>query len=56
MLDIGRDGILDYKPIGSIELIENALVHPTDSIFFVIAEALSSGFSVDEINRLNMGR
>jgi len=52
MLDIGRDGIMDYKQLGSVELIENALVHPTDSIFFVVAEALSSGFSVDEINRL----
>ena len=52
MLDIGRDGILDYKPLGSVELIENALVHPTDAIFFAVAEALASGFSVDEINRL----
>ncbi len=52
MIDIGRDGILDYKPLGQIELIENALVHPTDEIFFNIAEALSNGFSVDEINRL----
>lgn len=51
-LDIGRDGILDYKPSGSVELIENALVHPTDGIFFAIAEALSNSFSVDEINRL----
>ncbi len=52
MLDVGRDGLMDYKPLGSIELIENALVHPTDSIFFVIAEALANGFTVDEINRL----
>ncbi len=52
MLDIGRDGLMDYKPLGSIELIENALVHPTDSIFFSIAEALSNGFTVEEINRL----
>ena len=43
---------MDYKPLGSMELIENALVHPTDSIFFVIAEALANGFSVDEIHRL----
>ncbi|HYB03941.1 MAG TPA: carbamoyl-phosphate synthase large subunit, partial [Nitrososphaerales archaeon] len=52
MLDIGKDGLMDYKPLGSIELIENALVHPTDSIFFAIAEALANGFTVDEINRL----
>ncbi len=52
MLDIGRDGILDYKPLGSEELIENALVHPTDVIFFHIAEALAHGFTVDEVNRL----
>ena len=52
MIDIGRDGILDYKPLGQVELIENALVHPTDEIFFNIAEALASGFSVDEVNRL----
>ena len=51
MLDIGRDGILDYKPLNSIELLENALVHPTDQIFFHIAEAFASGFSVEEINR-----
>jgi len=52
MLDIGRDGLLDYKPLGSVELVENSLVHPTDSIFFSIAEALASGFNVDEVNRL----
>jgi carbamoyl-phosphate synthase large subunit len=52
MLDIGRDGLMDFKPLGSVELIENALVHPTDAIFFVIAEALSAGFSVVEVNRL----
>ncbi|MGA2874689.1 MAG: carbamoyl-phosphate synthase (glutamine-hydrolyzing) large subunit [Nitrososphaerales archaeon] len=52
MIDIGRDGILDYKPLGQVELIENALVHPTDEIFFNIAEALANGFSVDEVNRL----
>ncbi|MGH2638625.1 MAG: carbamoyl phosphate synthase large subunit, partial [Rhabdochlamydiaceae bacterium] len=52
MLDIGRDGLLDYKPLGSIELIENALVHPTDEIYFHLAEALANGFSVSEINRL----
>lgn len=51
MLDIGRDGILDYRPLNSIELLENALVHPTDQIFFHIAEAFASGFSVEEINR-----
>lgn len=52
MLDLGRDGIMDYKPLGSVELVENALVHPTDSIFFAIAEAFSNGFTVDEVNRL----
>ena len=52
MIDIGRDGILDYKPLGQVELIENALVHPTDEIFFNVAEALANGFSVDEVNRL----
>jgi carbamoyl-phosphate synthase large subunit len=52
MLDIGRDGVLDYKPLGSIEHVENALVHPTDAIFFHVAEAISLGFSVEEINRL----
>jgi len=52
MLDIGRDGLMDYKPLGSVELIENALVHPTDTIFFAIADALTNGFSVEEINRL----
>src|SRR5579884_1356788 len=52
MLDIGRDGILDYKPMGSSELLENALVHPTDAIFFNVAEALASGYSIDEVNRL----
>lgn len=51
MLDVGRDGILDYKPLGSMELVENSLVHPTDLIFFHIAEALSMGLSVQEINR-----
>ena len=51
MLDIGRDGILDYAPLGSIELIENSLVHPTDQILFHIAEALAIGMSVEEINR-----
>ncbi|MDH2901845.1 MAG: carbamoyl-phosphate synthase (glutamine-hydrolyzing) large subunit [archaeon] len=51
MLDIGRDGLLDYKPLGSLELVENALVHPTDAIFFNVAEALALGFSVEEINR-----
>ncbi len=51
MLDIGRDGILDYVPLGSIELIENSLVHPTDQILFHIAEALAIGVSVEEINR-----
>ncbi|MHB8567649.1 MAG: carbamoyl-phosphate synthase (glutamine-hydrolyzing) large subunit [Nitrososphaerales archaeon] len=51
MLDVGRDGIMDYKPLDSIELVENSLVHPTDLIFFHIAEALSIGLSVDEINR-----
>ena len=52
MIDIGRDGLLDYKPLGQIELIENALVHPTDEIFFNVAEALANGFTVDEVNRL----
>lgn len=52
MLDIGRDGLLDYKPLGSIELVENALVHPTDAIFFHVAEALSLGMSVEDVNRL----
>jgi carbamoyl-phosphate synthase large subunit len=52
MLDIGRDGILDYRPLGSVELVENALVHPVDAVFFHVAEALASGFSVEEINRL----
>ncbi|MDG6923787.1 MAG: carbamoyl-phosphate synthase large subunit, partial [Nitrososphaerota archaeon] len=52
MIDIGRDGILDYKPLGQAELIENALVHPTDDIYFNIAEALASGYGVEEINRL----
>jgi carbamoyl-phosphate synthase large subunit len=52
MLDVGRDGILDYKPMGSSELLENALVHPTDVIFFNVAEALASGYSIDEVNRL----
>jgi carbamoyl-phosphate synthase large subunit len=52
MIDIGRDGILDYKPLGHVELIENALVHPTDEIYFNITEALANGYSVDEINRL----
>ncbi|HZW55152.1 MAG TPA: carbamoyl-phosphate synthase (glutamine-hydrolyzing) large subunit [Nitrososphaerales archaeon] len=51
MLDIGRDDILDYKPLGSLELIENALVHPTDAILFHVAEALATGLSVEEINR-----
>lgn len=51
MLDIGRDGLLDYKPLGSVELVENALVHPTDAIFFNVAEALALGFSVEEIYR-----
>jgi carbamoyl-phosphate synthase large subunit len=52
MLDIGRDGLLDYKPLGSVELVENALVHPTDAIFFHLAEALSLGMSIDDINKL----
>ena len=52
MVDIGRDGLLDYKPLGQVELLENALVHPTDEIFFHVAEALASGFSIDEVNRL----
>ncbi|MDG7001126.1 MAG: carbamoyl-phosphate synthase (glutamine-hydrolyzing) large subunit, partial [Nitrososphaerota archaeon] len=52
MIDIGKDGILDYKPLGQVELIENALVHPTDEIYFNIAEALASNFGIDEINRL----
>ena len=52
MVDIGRDGILDYKPLGQVELVENALVHPTDEIFFHVAEALASGFSIDEVNKL----
>ena len=52
MLDIGRDGLLDYKPLGSMELVENALVHPTDAIFFHVAEALSLGMSVEDVNRL----
>jgi carbamoyl-phosphate synthase large subunit len=52
MVDIGRDGILDYKPLGQVELIENALVHPTDEIFFHVAEALALGFTVNEVNRL----
>src|SRR5487761_7690 len=51
MLDIGRDGLLDYKPLNSTELIENSLVHPVDSIFFNVAEALALGFSVEEIYR-----
>jgi carbamoyl-phosphate synthase large subunit len=51
MLDIGRDGVLDYKPLGSVERVENALVHPTDAIFFHVAEALALGFSIEEINR-----
>src|SRR5487761_1442055 len=52
MLDIGRDGIMDYKPLASVELIENALVHPTDTIFFNVAEALASGFSIEEVTKL----
>jgi carbamoyl-phosphate synthase large subunit len=52
MLDIGRDGLLDYKPLGSIEVVENALSHPTDAIYFHLAEALSLGMSVDQINKL----
>ncbi|MHB1908076.1 MAG: carbamoyl-phosphate synthase (glutamine-hydrolyzing) large subunit [Nitrososphaerales archaeon] len=52
MLDIGRDGLMDYKPLNSVELVENALVHPTDAIFFHVAEALSLGLSVEEVNRL----
>ncbi len=52
MLDIGRDGVMDYKPLGSVELIENALVHPTDAVYFHIAEALAFGLSVDEVSRL----
>lgn len=52
MIDVGRDGLLDYKPLGSVELIENALVHPTDEILFHVAEALANGFSVEDVNRL----
>lgn len=52
MLDIGRDGIMDYKPLASVELIENALVHPTDTIYFNVAEALASGFSIEEVSKL----
>lgn len=52
MIDVGRDGLLDYKPLGSVELLENALVHPTDAILFHIAEALANGFSAQEVNRL----
>jgi carbamoyl-phosphate synthase large subunit len=51
MLDIGRDGVLDYKPLGSVELIENALMHPTDAIYFHVVEALQSGFSVEDVSK-----
>jgi carbamoyl-phosphate synthase large subunit len=52
MLDSGRDGVMDYKPLGSLERVENALVHPTDEIMFNVAEALSMGLSVKQINHL----
>jgi carbamoyl-phosphate synthase large subunit len=53
MLDNGRDGIMDYKPFGSLERVENALVHPTDEILFRVAEALDEGKSVEEVTRLS---
>jgi carbamoyl-phosphate synthase large subunit len=52
MLDIGRDGIMDYRTLASQELIENALVHPTDAIYFNIAEALSFGYTVEDVSKL----
>ncbi len=52
MLDIGRDGLMDYKSLGSLERIENSLVHPTDEILFHVAEALSLGFSIQRITQL----
>lgn len=52
MLDIGHDGLMDYRSLGSVERIENALVHPTDEIMFNVAEALSVGFSINQINHL----
>lgn len=52
MIDVGRDGLLDYKPLGSVELLENALVHPTDAILFHVAEALANGFTIEDVNRL----
>ncbi len=51
MLDIGKEGVMDYKPSPSEELLENALVRPTDEIFFRVAEALDAGWSVEEITR-----
>ncbi|HKW05025.1 MAG TPA: carbamoyl-phosphate synthase (glutamine-hydrolyzing) large subunit, partial [Nitrososphaerales archaeon] len=52
MLDIGRDGVMDYRPHDSIELLENSLVHPTDAIYFAVAEALVCGLTVEEVSRL----
>ena len=52
MLDIGRDGVMDYRALNSVELVENALVHPTDAIYFHVAEALALGFSVAEVSKL----
>ncbi|MEJ2248418.1 MAG: carbamoyl-phosphate synthase (glutamine-hydrolyzing) large subunit, partial [Candidatus Lokiarchaeota archaeon] len=54
MLDIGMKGIIgnDLEPIQDINELKYVLSHPTDLRLFRIAEAISRGISIDEINQL----
>ncbi|MDZ7722720.1 MAG: carbamoyl-phosphate synthase (glutamine-hydrolyzing) large subunit [candidate division KSB1 bacterium] len=52
MLEIGANGLLQNEKI-KIDDIEKELAEPTDMRVFAIAEAIKSGYSVDDIHHLS---
>ncbi|MEM0271614.1 MAG: carbamoyl-phosphate synthase (glutamine-hydrolyzing) large subunit [Thermoprotei archaeon] len=51
MLDSGREGVCDYKPLGSKEKVLEAVSNPTDEFFYNLAEACAMGVDTEELYR-----
>ncbi|MEM0320927.1 MAG: carbamoyl-phosphate synthase large subunit, partial [Thermoprotei archaeon] len=51
MLDSGREGGCDYKPLGSKEKVLEAVSNPTDEFFYNLAEACAMGVDTEELYR-----
>ena len=51
MLDTGREGVCDYKPLGSKAKVLEAISNPTDEFFYNLAEACSLGLDAEELCR-----